>query len=165
MGEAVERGKKLEAEWKAKHELWAKKNPELAKQWDGIMTGKLPEGWDKDVPVFPADAKGIATREAGNKVMNSIAKNLPWLIGGSADLETSNKTHIDGETNFESGNYGGRILRFGVREMGMGGILNGIAASGLRAFGGTFMVFSDYMRGAIAAGCDHGVAGDLCLHP
>ena len=100
MGEAVERGKKLEAEWNAKFEAWAKKNPELAKQWDGIMTGKLPEGWDKDVPVFPADAKGIATREAGNKVMNSIAKNLPWLMGGSADLETSNKTKIDGETRF-----------------------------------------------------------------
>ena len=149
MGQAVERGKKLEAEWKANHELWAKKNPELAKQWDGIMTGKLPESWDKDVPVFPADDKGIATREASNKVMNSIAKNLPWLIGGSADLETSNKTHIDGETDFEAGRYGGRILRFGVREMGMGGILNGIAVSGLRAFGGTFMVFSDYMRGAL----------------
>ena len=149
LGKAVERGKKLEAEWQAQYELWAKKNPELAKQWDGIMTGKLPEGWDKDIPVFPADAKGIATREAGDKVMNSIAKNLPWLLGGSADLETSNKTKIDGETSFESGNYGGRILRFGVREMGMGGILNGIAASGLRAFGGTFMVFSDYMRGAL----------------
>jgi len=81
--------------------------------------------------------------------MNSIAKNLPWMLGGSADLESSNKTKIDGETSFESGSYGGRILRFGVREMGMGGILNGIAASGLRAFGGTFMVFSDYMRGAL----------------
>ncbi len=149
MGEAVERGKKMEAEWKAKHEIWAKKNPELAKQWDGIMTGKLPEGWDKDVPVFPADAKGMATREASNKAMNAIARNLPWLIGGSADLETSNKTHIDGETDFEAGHYGGRVLRFGVREMGMGGILNGIAVSGLRAFGGTFMVFSDYMRGAL----------------
>jgi transketolase len=149
LGEAVQRGKKLEADWKANYETWAKKNPELAKRWDAIMSGKLSDGWDKDVPVFPADAKGIATREAGNKVMNSIAKNLPWLVGGSADLETSNKTKIDGETSFESGSYGGRILRFGVREMGMGGILNGIAVSGLRAFGGTFMVFSDYMRGAL----------------
>jgi transketolase len=149
MREAVARGKKLESDWKARQEAWAKKNPALAAQWEGIMTGKLPEGWDKDVPVFPADPKGVATREAGNKVMNSIAKNLPWLIGGSADLESSNKTKIDGETSFESGNYGGRILRFGVREMGMGGILNGIAASGLRAFGGTFLVFSDYMRGAV----------------
>jgi len=149
LGEAVERGKKLEAEWKTASEVWAKQNPELAKQWDGIVSGKLPEGWDKDVPVFPADPKGLATRESGNKIMNSIARNLPWLIGGSADLETSNKTKIDGETSFESGSYGGRILRFGVREMGMGGILNGIAVTGLRAFGGTFMVFSDYMRGAL----------------
>jgi transketolase len=149
LGQAVERGKKLEAEWKTACQVWATQNPELARQWDGIMSGKLPEGWDKDVPVFPADPKGLATRESGNKIMNSIAKNLPWLIGGSADLETSNKTKIDGETNFESGSYGGRILRFGVREMGMGGILNGIAASGLRAFGGTFLVFSDYMRGAL----------------
>jgi transketolase len=147
--EAVGRGQKLESEWNAKYEVWAKKNPELAAQWDGLMSGKLPEGWDKDVPVFPADPKGIATREAGNKVMNSIAKHIPWLLGGSADLETSNKTKIDGEKSFESDSYGGRILRFGVREMGMGGILNGMAASGLRVFGGTFLVFSDYMRGAL----------------
>ena len=149
LGQAVERGKKLEAEWSAKLAAWAKKNPELAKQWDSMTSGQLPEGWDKDVVVFPADAKGIATREASYNVMNSIAKNVPWLLGGSADLETSNKTKIDGETSFESGAYGGRILRFGVREMGMGGILNGLAVSGLRVFGGTFMVFSDYMRGAV----------------
>ena len=149
LGQAVERGKKLEAEWSAKLAAWAKKNPELAKQWDSMTSGQLPEGWDKDVAVFPADAKGIATREASYKVMNSIAKNVPWLLGGSADLETSNKTKIDGETSFESGAYSGRILRFGVREMGMGGILNGLAVSGLRVFGGTFLVFSDYMRGAV----------------
>jgi len=153
MGKAVERGKKQEAEWQSKYQAWASKYPELAKQWDAIMAGKLPEGWDKDVPVFPADTKGIATREAGNKVMNSIAKNLPWLLGGSADLESSNKTKIDGETSFEAGSYGGRILRFGVREMGMGGILNGLAVSGLHVFGGTFMVFSDYMRGALRLAC------------
>ena len=147
--QAVERGKSLEAEWKAKYEVWATRNPGLQKQWDAIFSSKLSAGWDKDVPVFPADAKGIATRESGSKVMNSIAKNLPWLIGGSADLQSSNKTGIDGETNFESDTYGARVLRFGVREMGMGGILNGIAATGLRAFGGTFLVFSDYMRGAL----------------
>jgi transketolase len=153
MGKAVERGKKLESQWQSHYERWAAKDAELAKHWTSIMTGKLPEGWDKDIPVFPADAKGIATREAANKVMNSIAKNLPWLIGGSADLESSNKTKIDGETSFEAGSYGGRILRFGVREMGMGGVMNGIAASGLRVFGATFMVFSDYMRGAIRLAC------------
>jgi len=149
LGEAVERGKRLEADWGAKLAAWAQKNPELAKQWEAMTSGKLPEGWDKDVPVFPADAKGLATRESGYKVMNSIAKNLPWLVGGSADLATSNKTKIDNDTDFAPGSYGGRILHFGVREMGMGGMLNGIAASGLRAFGGTFMVFSDYMRGAV----------------
>jgi transketolase len=117
------------------------------------MTGKLPEGWASEIPVFPPDAKGVATREAGGKVMNAIAKRVPWLLGGSADLETSNKTKIDGESSFEADNYGGRILRFGVREMGMGGILNGMAASGLRVFGGTFMVFSDYMRGAVRLAC------------
>jgi transketolase len=147
--EAVGRGKKLESDWSEKLAAWAKNNPELAKQWEAMTSGKLPEDWDKDVPVFPTDAKGIATREAGYKVMNSIAKNVPWMIGGSADLETSNKTRIDGDTSFESGSYGGRILRFGVREMGMGGVLNGMAASGLRVFGGTFLVFSDYMRATV----------------
>ena len=149
MGEAVERGKKLEAEWSAKQAAWAKKNPELAKQWNSMTSGKLPEGWDKDVPVFPADAKGIATRESGYKVMNSIAKNVPWLVGGSADLATSNKTKIDGDKDFAPGSYAGRMLHFGVREMGMGGMINGIAASGLRVFGGTFLVFSDYMRATV----------------
>jgi transketolase len=85
--------------------------------------------------------------------MNSIAKNLPWLVGGSADLATSNKTKIEGDTDFAPGSYGGRILHFGVREMGMGGVMNGIAASGLRVFGGTFMVFSDYMRATLRLAC------------
>jgi len=152
-GQAVERGKKWQAEWNGLYQGWAKKNPELAAQWNGIMSGKLPEGWDKDVPVFPADAKGLATREASNKAMNAIARHVPWLLGGSADLESSNKTKIDGEKSFEADSYGGRILRFGVREMGMGGILNGMAASGLRVFGGTFLVFSDYMRAALRLAC------------
>ena len=147
--QAVERGKQQEAAWQARNDVWAKKNPALAKQWEAIVSGALPEGWDKDVPVFPADAKGLATREAGHKVMNAIAGNLPWLVGGSADLASSNKTKITGSTNFSNSDYAGRVMNFGVREMGMGGILNGMAASGLRVFGGTFMVFSDYMRGAI----------------
>jgi transketolase len=147
--QAVERGKQQEAAWQARYDVWAKKNPALAKQWEAIVSGALPEGWDKDVPVFPADAKGLATREAGHKVMNAIAGNLPWLVGGSADLASSNKTKITGSTNFSNSDYAGRVMNFGVREMGMGGILNGMAASGLRVFGGTFMVFSDYMRGAI----------------
>ena len=150
MRQAVERGRQAELQWTAKYEAWAKKNPELAKQWQGVMTGKLPDGWDKDLPVFPADdKKGMATREASHKALNAIAKRLPWLMGGSADLASSTKTKIDGDKDFAPGSYDGRIIHFGVREMGMGGILNGIAASGIHAFGGTFLVFSDYMRATI----------------
>jgi transketolase len=149
MGSAVAKGEKLESEWVALHAAWAKKNPALAAEWLSLVEGKLPAGWDKDLPVFAADAKGLATRESGNKAMNGIARNLPFLMGGSADLASSNKTKIDGETSFEAGAYGGRIINFGVREMGMGATMNGMALSGLRAFGGTFLVFSDYMRGAI----------------
>ena len=149
MGSAVAKGEKLESEWVALHAAWAKKNPALAAEWLSLVEGKLPAGWDKDLPVFAADPKGLATRESGNKAMNGIARNLPFLMGGSADLASSNKTKIDGETSFEAGAYGGRIINFGVREMGMGATMNGMALSGLRAFGGTFLVFSDYMRGAI----------------
>ncbi len=150
MRQAVDRGVQAENEWDAKYEAWAKKYPELAEHWTGIMTGKMPEGWDKDLPVFPADmAKGMATREASGKALNAIAKRLPWFMGGSADLASSTKTNIAGDKYFDADNYDGRILHFGVREMGMGGIINGIAASGIHAFGGTFLVFSDYMRATI----------------
>jgi len=149
MKQALERGALQEANWCEAVGGWAKKNPALARQWEALTSGTLPEGWDKEIPVFPADAKGIATRQAGYKVMNSIASNLPWLVGGSADLASSNKTKIDGDKDFYADSYEGRIVHFGVREMGMGGILNGMAASGLRVFGGTFLVFSDYMRAAL----------------
>jgi len=149
MKQAVERGSRQEARWRESVEGWAMKNPALAKQWEALTSGNLPEGWDKEIPVFPADAKGIATRQASYKVMNSIASNLPWLMGGSADLASSNKTKIDGDKDFSADSYEGRIVHFGVREMGMGGILNGMATSGLRVFGGTFLVFSDYMRAAL----------------
>ena len=150
MRQAVDRGVRAENEWDAKYEAWAKKYPELAEHWVGIMTGKMPDGWDKDLPVFPADmAKGMATREASHKALNAIAKRLPWFMGGSADLASSTKTNIAGDKDFAPGSYDGRIIHFGVREMGMGGIINGIAASGIHAFGGTFLVFSDYMRATI----------------
>jgi transketolase len=150
MRQAVERGRQAENEWAARYEAWAKKYPELAEHWTGIMTGKMPEGWDKDLPVFPADmAKGMATREASGKALNAIAKRLPWFMGGSADLASSTKTNIAGDKYFAPESYDGRILHFGVREMGMGGIINGIAASGIHAFGGTFLVFSDYMRATV----------------
>jgi len=149
MKQALERGARQEVNWREAVGGWAKKYPALARQWEALTSGTLPEGWDKEIPVFPADAKGIATRQASYKVMNSIAGNLPWLMGGSADLASSNKTKIDSDKDFSADSYEGRIVHFGVREMGMGGILNGMAASGLRVFGGTFLVFSDYMRAAL----------------
>src|SRR5207253_1529711 len=109
---------------------------------------ELLDGWDKNLPTFPADAKGIATRESSGKVLNIIAQNVPWLIGGSADLATSNKTTLkfEGAGDFQAGHYGGRNLHFGVREHGMGAALSGMALSLIRPFGGTFFNFSDYMR-------------------
>jgi len=112
---------------------------------------ELPDGWDKNLPTFPADAKGVATRESSGKVLNALAQNIPWLIGGSADLATSNKTTLKfaGAGDFEAGNYGGRNLHFGVREHAMAASVNGLIVSGIRAFGATFFNFSDYMRPSI----------------
>jgi transketolase len=111
----------------------------------------LPPGWDKNLPIFPADAKGIATRESGGKVLNVLAENIPWLVGGSADLSGSDKTRLkfDGAGDFQAGSYGGRNLHFGVREHGMASALNGMTLCGIRAFGGTFFNFNDYMKPAV----------------
>jgi transketolase len=120
--------------------------PALAKELDAMLTDQLPEGWDSDIPTFPADEKGMASRDAGGKVLNAIAAKLPWLVGGSADLAPSTKTLIDNAGSFEPGNYGGRNLHFGVREHAMGAIVNGMALSHLRSYSATFFVFLDYMR-------------------
>src|SRR5580692_4583878 len=127
------------------------KYPELADRLHRMQRRELPGGWDKNLPTFPADAKGIATRESSGKVLNVLAQNIPWLIGGSADLATSNKTTLkfDGAGDFEPGEYAGRNLHFGVREHVMGATVNGLTVSGIRAFGATFFNFSDYMRGSI----------------
>ena len=108
-----------------------------------------PHGWDAEIKPFAADAKGLATRASSGKVLNQIAKRLPWLVGGSADLAPSTLTLIDGGGDFEAGSYGGRNLHFGIREHAMGAIINGMALSGLRSFGATFFVFTDYMRPSI----------------
>ena len=114
------------------------------------MSNELPRDWDRDLPSFPADAKGTATRVASGTALNAIASTLPNLIGGSADLAPSNKTFLKGENAFQGGHYKGRNLHFGVREHGMGSILNGIALhGGIIPYGGTFLIFSDYMRPAI----------------
>jgi transketolase len=112
---------------------------------------QLPQGWDKDLPTFPADAKGLAGRDASSKVLNALAKNVPWLVGGAADLAPSTKTRLtfDGAGDLEATNYGGRNLHFGIREHAMGSILSGLALAKMRPFGSGFLIFSDYMRPAI----------------
>jgi transketolase len=142
----VDRALPLREAWEATYEKYKSAHPDLAKEVDAILTGTLPEGWDADIPVFEADAKGVASRDSSGKVLNAIAKKMPWLIGGSADLAPSTKTDIKGEASFEANNYAGRNFHFGVREHAMGSVVNGMALSGLRAYGSTFFVFLDYMR-------------------
>ncbi|HEY1464251.1 MAG TPA: transketolase [Terriglobales bacterium] len=141
----------LHEKWNALYSEYGKKFPELADQISRMQKRELPEGWDKNLPTFPTDAKGVATRESSATVLNAVAKNVPWLIGGSADLATSNKTTLkfDGAGNFQANSYGGRNFHFGVREHGMGAALNGMALSKVRAYGGTFFNFSDYMKPTI----------------
>lgn len=148
------RGAELYRVWSEKFDEYSRKYPDLAKQLYLMQRRQLPEGWDKDLPVFPADVKGTATRVSSGKVLNAIAKNVPWLIGGSADLAPSTKTllnfEVAGDLNAE--NPGGRNLHFGIREHAMGGILNGLALSNIRPYGATFLIFSDYARPAIRLG-------------
>ena len=146
---AVERGAKWEQEWDANLKKWSDANPDLAKTWQHMSKHELPDGWDKDIPSFPADAKGIATRDSSSKVQNAIAAKVPWLLGGSADLYPSTKTLIKDGGDFEKGNYGARNFHFGIREHGMGSIISGMALSDLRPYGATFFIFSDYMRPTI----------------
>ena len=145
------RGREERAQWAKMFAEYSKKYPELAEQLHEMQRRELPKGWDKNLPTFPADAKGIATRESSGKVLNVLAQNIPWLIGGSADLATSNKTTLkfEGAGDFQPGQYAGRNLHFGVREHVMGASVNGMVVSGLRAFGATFFNFSDYMRASI----------------
>jgi transketolase len=137
------------AQWSKMFDGYRQKYPELAEQLHHMQRRELPDGWDKNLPTFPADAKGVATRESSGKVLNVLAQNIPWFIGGSADLQTSNKTNLKGGGDFQAGSYGGRNLHFGVREHVMGASVNGLTLSGIRAFGATFFNFSDYMRASI----------------
>jgi transketolase len=144
--QAIDRGAKLENEWNAKFEAYAKEQRELAASWREWYSGKLPEGWQNAMPVFPTD-KQMATREASGKALNAFAKVLPMLLGGSADLRPSNNTFLEGNSEFQPENYSGRNFHFGVREHAMGSVMNGIALTRpLIPFGGTFMIFYDYMR-------------------
>jgi len=147
--EAIERGAKLEDEWRELSKKYEEKNPEEGKHWREMLSGELPAGWEDHLPKFE-DAKSVATRVASGEVINALAPVMPMLIGGSADLGVSNNTDIKSSHSFAAGAYDGRIIHFGVREHAMGSALTGIALNGgLIPYGGTFMTFSDYMRPAI----------------
>jgi len=148
------RGAQAHAAWTAKFAEYKKQFPQLADNLNRMQNGQLPEGWDKNLPTFPADAKGMATRESSGKVLNALAANIPWLIGGSADLAKSNKTNLtfDGAGEFYPNQYRGRNIHFGVREHAMGAIVNGMTLSKLPPYSGTFFNFSDYMRPSMRLG-------------
>ena len=143
-----QRGRALREAWMERFAAYKAKHPELADHLYRMQTRQLPEGWDRDLPSFQPDAKGIAGREASGKVLNAIAKNVPWVIGGSADLTPSTKTRLtfEGAGDFTAGNYTGRNLHFGIREHAMGAILNGMSLAKVRPYGSGFLIFSDYGR-------------------
>jgi len=146
--EAIERGEQWEAEWTQRYQAWAAAFPELATQWELAQAGKLPPGWDADLPSYPAGSPATATRDTNGIALNAIAKHIPTLIGGDADLSGSTKTTLKDMGDFSPGNYGGRNLHFGVREHAMGSIINGLVAHGgiIKPFTATFLTFADYMR-------------------
>ena len=147
--ECCARGKEFESEWQQRFDRYREHDPELAAQLEMIAHGGMPDGWDKDPPRFSTDDKPIATRKASEAAIQWAAAAVPQLVGGSADLATSTNTDIAEGADVEKGAYGGRNLRFGVREHGMAAIVNGLCLHGFRAFGATFLTFSDYMRGAV----------------
>ncbi len=150
----IERGAEAESEWIDLFDAYAKEYPDLARQWEDAVSGNLTPGWDADIPEFSASDGPMATRAASGKVLNALAAKLPTLMGGSADLAPSNKTYIDASHEFQKDSYDGRNIRFGVREHAMGGILSGMFLhSGVRPYGGTFLVFADYVRPAIRVAC------------
>jgi transketolase len=148
------RGGEARGAWVAKFAEYKKQFPELADQLSRMQSGQLPDGWDKDLPSYPPDAKGVASRDSSGKTLNALAKNIPWLVGGSADLAHSNKTNLtfDGAGDFYADERKGRNVHFGVREHAMGAIVNGMTVSKLRSFSATFFNFSDYMRPAMRLG-------------
>jgi transketolase len=145
------RGAKARKEWEALLSAYRAKYPELATEIDQMQKRELPAGWDKNLPVFPADAKGIAGRDASGKVLNVLAQNIPWFLGGSADLGPSNKTVLTypGAGDFQAATPSGKNLHYGIREHAMGAVINGLSLSKVRAYGATFFIFSDYARPAI----------------
>jgi transketolase len=145
------RGAEIRNAWVSTFEAYKKEFPLLAADWDTMYTHRLPDGWDKDFPTFPADAKGVATRDSSGKVLNVLAKNIPWLMGGAADLYPSTKTRLtfEGAGEFEAGSRSGRNMHFGIREHGMAAAANGMTLCKIRTFASTFFIFSDYCKPAI----------------
>jgi transketolase len=145
------RGHDLQQKWQASFTDYARQFPELADRINRMQHRDLPDAWDKNLPTFPTDAKGMATRDSSGKVLNVLAQNVPWLVGGSADLATSDRTRLkfEGAGDFQPGSYSGRNLHFGVREHAMAAALNGLAVSKIRPFGGTFFNFNDYMKPSV----------------
>ncbi len=148
--EAVEKGREREFDWKMKFDAYKNLHPNLGSELSRRLAGKLPDDWAAELPSFPEDTKGMATRASSGKVLDVLSAKLPELLGGSADLTPSNNTKFDGAGDFQKDNPTGRYLRFGVREHGMGAALNGMNLfGGVIAYGGTFLIFSDYMKPAI----------------
>jgi transketolase len=148
--EAVERGREREADWRMRLEAYTRIHPALGAELQRRLSGQLPQNWDADLPTFPADAKGMATRASSGKVLDALSKQLPELVGGSADLTPSNNTKFEEAGDFQKENPAGRYFRFGVREHAMAAALNGLNLyGGMIAYGGTFLIFSDYMKPAI----------------
>jgi transketolase len=145
------RGRELRTAWESKFKEYKRHFPQQANEIEKMHRRELPDGWDKNLPVFPPDPKGLGGRESSGQVLNAVAKNIPWLIGGSADLTPSTKTRLgfEGAGDFQAGSYGGRNLHFGVREHAMAAILNGLSVSKLRPYGSGFLIFSDYARCSI----------------
>ncbi len=143
------RGRMLRAAWRARYDAFRQAAPSAANDWDRMLSRELPMGWSEDLPAFPADPRGTATRVASGRTLNLLVARIPWLLGGSADLGPSVKTRIEGEPDLTAATPLGRNVHFGIREQAMGAVLNGLALSGLRPFGSTFLVFSDYLRPAL----------------
>jgi transketolase len=145
------RGAAAQAAWTKQFASYRAQHPTLAAEIDQMQRRDLPVDWDRNLPVFPADAKGIAGRDASGQVLNVLAQNIPWFVGGSADLGPSNKTTLKykGAGDIQAATPGGKNLHFGIREHAMGSILNGLSLTKLRPFGGTFFIFSDYARPAM----------------
>jgi len=145
------RGAKDHAGWNDLMGRYRGAHPALAAEIDAMQKRELPAGWDRNLPTFAPDAKGIAGRDASNKVLNALAQSIPWFLGGSADLGPSNKTTLtfEGAGDFEPGSYDGRNMHYGIREHAMAAVVNGMALSKLRPYGATFFIFSDYARGSI----------------